>query len=309
MSEGVVFDTNTLPQYGGLDGPLWMSIAKLCRLRSATVYLPELVLHEALNLRRNRAEVAHAKFIAAQSELSKLFPIEPVYVPDVNDIVDAWEDELRGAFVIVPLDGADAAEALKREALRIRPAREGRGARDSGIWLAALRCATDHDAVFFVSGNTADFGVRRTTELHPDLAEEATAAGVQYLTSIHALLDHLAAKSEVPELSLEVLTDATRAELTDALLRDGSPLSEQFEPEEARLAATIFSSVKPQRAYLVDDGTLVLATATVDLTSDTLAISIDVTLWLTLNNTTGDIESVEVARLVEHENVVLAVIE
>lgn len=299
MSEGVVFDTNVLPAYRGLDGPLWMSLAKLCALRNVPMYLPHLVLDEALNMRRGIAEVAHARFVAAQSELNKVFPVDPVYVPDIEDIVVAWEEELRSVFQVIEVHGDDAAEALHREATRSRPAREGKGARDSAIWLSAVRLAANHEVLLFVSGNTKDFGVRKTQELHPNLAAEAAEAGLLYLTSLQALLDRLATRVDHPTLDKDELAEQTTPELVDALLRKGEAiLSPPVEPEELRGAQAALKDHVPKQAYLVDGLTLVLVDGTTWTTTDQdRELRLQWTAWVEVDQD-AKIQSVELVRVV-----------
>lgn len=200
MPDALVLDTNVLPIWRGLDGPLWLSVRKLCDLAEIELIVPEIVVHESVNLRAASYEQAATRFVDAFRDIEKFFDIEPIYVPDQSEVTEAWEDELRDAFTSVPINGVDAVEALRREATRTRPARDGRGSRDSAVWLTVARLAAGGRNVLFVSNNTKDFGVRKTSGLHPDLSEEASdlPGSVQYFTSIYAVVEALADKVPPP---------------------------------------------------------------------------------------------------------------
>ena len=78
-----------------------------------------------------------------------------------------------------PAAGA-AEEALRREAHRLRPAREGKGARDVAIWLSvkAAHEAAGNDGILLTQ-NTKDFGSPGNPRmLHPDLAAEIGGLGL-----------------------------------------------------------------------------------------------------------------------------------
>jgi hypothetical protein len=200
MPDVLLLDTNVLPLWRGLDGPLWLSIRKLCELGDIELMIPEIVVHESLNLRSAKYAQAATNFLDAFGEIEKFFEIQPIYVPDESEIRESWDAELRSVFTILPVEGADAIEALHREATRTRPAREGKGGRDSAVWLTVLRLASDGRCVNFVSSNTQDFGVRKTLDLHPHLADEASMlqGEIRYFTSVYAVVDALATKIEPP---------------------------------------------------------------------------------------------------------------
>jgi PIN domain len=216
MTEVVVFDTNVLPRSGTLDSPLWLSIRKVCNAANIDIVLPELIVHESLNLRRDGYRVASANFLESFREIERFFEPESVYVPDVEEICSNWETAIREAFEVVPVHGDDAVEALSREALRRRPAREGRGSRDSAIWLTVLRLAETHARVTFVSRNVRDFG---KGALHPDLIldQEAAQGDVTYLTSLDAFIESVATAVEKPGFSTEAIEDLLRFDIRDRI--------------------------------------------------------------------------------------------
>jgi len=59
MSDAAVFDTNVLPLSRGLSSVLWLSIRKLCVVRNLRMVVPELVVLESVNLRREKYKEAN----------------------------------------------------------------------------------------------------------------------------------------------------------------------------------------------------------------------------------------------------------
>lgn len=207
MPDAIVIDTNVLPVWRGLNGPLWLSVRKLCELAGIDMIVPELVVYESVNLRSTAYVRAATSFVDTFSEIEKFFDIEPIYVPNEAEIRELWDAELREVFTVIPIDGGDAIEALTREATRTRPAREGRGGRDSAVWLTVTRLAKEGRSILFVSKNTKDFGVRKTNDLHPSLEDEASglSGSINYFTSIHGVVDALATKVQRPAVKSEDL--------------------------------------------------------------------------------------------------------
>lgn len=218
MADAVLFDTNVLPVSRNLRTPLWQTIRKLCQAAGVRVVLPEIVVAESANLRRARLSPATDAFVKSMRGLAKLVELEPVYVPDVDSICEEWESELRDAFDVVEVHGDDAASALTREARRVRPAREGRGGRDSAIWLTVLRLATSHDHVIFVSNNTKDFA-HKGEGLHPDLEDECAKAGatVSFVTSLEQMISLIAPPAIEPTLEPGTFAEMLRFEIADAV--------------------------------------------------------------------------------------------
>ena len=199
----VIFDTNALPRQYDFRSGFWLSILRLCQVTGHQPSIPEVVLHESINIRRTSYRDAAKSFALATKELDKFYDGLEVYVPDVETVAAEWRDAIEAAFEIIPLSGEDATEALTREALRRPPAREGKGARDAAIWMTALRLAKDGNKVLFVSNNTKDFG---KNGLHPDLLKEVedireANGALVYLQNLDDLVVHLATKVPPPEFS------------------------------------------------------------------------------------------------------------
>lgn len=221
MPDTVVFDTNILPVGAGLDGTLWLTIRKLCNARGIRIVLPDLVVAESVNLRRSKYRESAQSFLVAFRTLSKLYEPEPVYVPDEAEIASAWEQELRDAFEVVELDGEDATQALGREARRVRPARAGKGGRDSAIWLTVLRLASPGNRVWFVSRNTADFGGGKAARLHPDLAADVDGVegDVTYFASVDDFIAEIAESMPSRVFDPSAVADLVRFDLRDQIAR------------------------------------------------------------------------------------------
>jgi hypothetical protein len=302
MPDALVLDTNVLPVWRGLDGPLWLSVRKMCELAQIDLVIPEVVVYESLNLRSGTYAQAATRFVDAFGEIEKFFDIEPIYVPDESEIRDSWEAELRGVFTVVPIDGADAVEALRREATRTRPARDGRGSRDSAVWLTVTRLAADGRDVLFVSNNTKDFGVRKTNDLHPELAAEAASlsGSVRYFTSIYAVVDELATKVEPPAVAPDDLGPVLGFDFRQLAL--ASAAEDERHPE---ISATELISehlrvtdLEVKNAYTVGDRNLVLVMGRASLPvgdpSDGHELAFSFSAWLDFNPEDGAVVAGEV---------------
>lgn len=261
-SEVVLFDSNVLPVSGSLESPFWLSVERLCQASGITACLPAIVVHECVNIRRNQFAAAAGKFVSAFKGISRYFDAEPVYVPDVDEICRRWEEELRTQFEVLDTHGEDAIEALRREALRYTPASKGTGARDSAIWLTALRLATSGSKVTLVSMNTNDFALGKPSQLHPVLAAEAAdlAGSVVYYASMDDFIDRIASPSDAPNLDTPQLVITVGLELRDATFA-ASAEDERFgelSAEQLGAADLIILEVRSLRAYAIGTDGLAL---------------------------------------------------
>lgn len=302
MASAVVIDTNVLPMWRGLDGPLWLSVRKLCAVLDIVLYIPEIVIHESMNLRRDTYSKNSAEFLSSLREISRFFDAEPIYIPNADEICTSWEEELRGAFSVLPIRGDDAVTALEREALRQRPARNGRGARDSAIWMSALRLAETGQSVFFVSKNTRDFAVGKSGELHPQLALESGAmpGELKYLPSIYLLIENLATPIDAPIFNVMDVAEILRVEIRD-LVYAQAILNEQFRDLSANdfsIELVALQEITPVRAYLISDKGLALlngrGSVTVGDPDDQIFIGFDFNAWVDSDPSTGELLSGEV---------------
>lgn len=175
----ILLDTNALPVRGELRNPIMSALIKAAEANGVPICIPSLVIDESVNMRTTAASEASKKLREALSAAEKLFEVPPVYLPAPDEVGAAWRAELEQAFQVIPIDGSDAVEALRREAHRIPPARDGAGGRDAAIWLTAMRGRELHgDAqpVYLITNNTKDFS--KDGGLHPALADEAQTHGL-----------------------------------------------------------------------------------------------------------------------------------
>lgn len=124
----IYLDTCVLPERGEVRNGALSPLLAFSEKMGHRIVVPELVLDEYWNLRREKLLEATDKLRAALAAADKAgIPMDPVYVPSVEEVVGPVVDELKGLVATVPMDPADAVEALAREARRTRPARMGRG--------------------------------------------------------------------------------------------------------------------------------------------------------------------------------------
>ncbi|WP_407842268.1 PIN domain-containing protein [Streptomyces albidoflavus] len=166
----IILDTNIL---WGMS--LRGSSAELLRAIRASnverVAVPELVMVE---LAAKQALAYQEKYEAADKALRDLKRATPwggVQGPgqrDLERVRAQWRKEYGHLVDVIPMKEDAYREGAYREANQIAPCRTVRsnsrsykiGARDAAIWLTAVDYAHDHDdeMIYFVSGNTTDFG-------------------------------------------------------------------------------------------------------------------------------------------------------
>lgn len=267
MTRVAFFDTNVLGIHSDLSNPFWFTIRLLCAEAGIDPCIPEVVLREAVNLRREKYGAARANFLAAFKNLSRFFDAEGVYVPDVDSIASEWEASLREVFTVVPTHPDDAVESIHREASRHPPARAGRGGRDSLIWLTAKREARAGVEVILISRNTRDFTRESKDELHPVLSEEAEAVEgtLRYFNGLDAFIDYVATKTEPPELAPERCAELLDLDLRAALLEAGDGASAR-DDDALACAKVRVSDLRILRTYEVESRGLSLVEGRAELT-------------------------------------------
>ncbi|OYC95164.1 hypothetical protein CI089_10450 [Microbacterium sp. Yaish 1] len=228
-----------------------------------------MTLHEASNMRREAANRHLKPFLAAHAELSRMTSIEPIYAPTGEDVAGEFEDRLRELFEVLPLDGADAVEAFRREARRLAPARLGKGGRDSAIWLTVAKLANDGNEIFFVTDNTKDFG---HGGLYTELLAEVAGAPhpIQYLSDANEFVSKIATSVSLRAFGEEQLAAAfassIRSEVIRALEADDSP---EHTVDRALAANVEMRDVRASQGYVVDGHGLALIRATTTLADPT----------------------------------------
>ena len=257
----VVFDTNILPTRYGLESVAWLMVKRLCKEREIRMCLPDIVVEESVNLRGSAHEESARILRSALADIEKNYQALSAYVPDRSEVEEWWRKEIVAFFDILPSNGEDAVEALVREARRQRPAREGRGSRDSLIWLATKRELRAGKSVSFVSNNTKDFGGRKgDVKLHPELQEELPEGmQVELYLSLESFIASLATsvgtKLFVSASFVHLLQDTLYAEIYSKV-SESDIFSSDYDLLDFRL-----NDARARVSYSIDGTGLCLATA------------------------------------------------
>ncbi|AXE86583.1 PIN domain-containing protein [Streptomyces sp. Go-475] len=305
----IFLDTNVLPRVGSLKNVLMSAVLKVASHNQLKVYISEVVLEESVNIRKDLASEAIQKLQEAFNQASKVMDLESIYIPDLQEITAAWRAELEAAFEVVSVEGTQAVEALKREAARKRPAREGKGARDSAIWLSMLDSASSYNApVHFVSDNKDDFAdTADAKRLHPDLLEDCKARAVEviYHRNLDSLLDALSSKvTTVPER--ENINSALPV-LLEALFDIGlsQEISEKYHADRGFLIDVRVSSVRKIKSYQVEDTVLSLVDLHLEVDTELadeadppkVPLSVGCRSWIQLDSKTGSVVTIDVEEI------------
>ena len=245
MTVYLVVDANALPIKGNIGSGFWMSVLRLCQVKGIRPAMSEVVLDESVNIRRVAAVEVIDQLLTAHSALSNFVELAPIYAPSSEVIAHNYEVMLRERFEILPLEGAHAVEAFRREARRLPPASGGRGGRDSAIWLTISSLLHGGHEVLFVSNNSDDFG---KGAILPELLAEIEGAEdrLHYYPDANAFVESIATRITQPEVTADDLIvsfgESIRTTLV-AMLREGlddqtrfeSVLSDPFEVTEIRV--------------------------------------------------------------------------
>lgn len=194
MSVYVLFDTNSLPS--NFEGLIWKFFFYYSRRQGLIPALSEVVVQEAVN-RQHQNAVENIDGINKWHKLlsAQFASLEGIYIPTADEVADHYREILNSKFISLLLNGSQAIEALRREALRILPARNGSGSRDAAIWLTVRDLVQDGHEVALITANSKDFGKGGT--LHPALLQELSNPELfsyygslgNYLTARAPLLD------------------------------------------------------------------------------------------------------------------------
>jgi hypothetical protein len=249
----VILDTNALPLRSDLSGLFWESLARVSEARGFALAVPEIVIHESVNLRRVVASKLLSALIESHKSLDKVVHLEPIYVPDLDGLASDWRDQLQEYFSVLPPHGDDAIEALRREAHRHLPAREGAGGRDSLIWLTIVRLLSTGAEIYFISDNSKDFGTGST--LHAELRAEIPDSidRLHYFSNPNAYLESIAEEVRIVEWDAGEALSALRSHLMAAVL-DSEMLSkrEDVDSDDVIRGTYVLDAVKIIKQYNVD---------------------------------------------------------
>ncbi|MEJ7569918.1 MAG: PIN domain-containing protein [Gaiellaceae bacterium] len=206
----IVVDTNFLPQNADLQSVELQLLVAAASETGHELVLPSLVLEEASSRRRREIEEAFDSLLTSTRSARRFAQIPlPADLPVPGELAATYEDQLRQIFSIASLPEDAGAEALRREVNRLRPTREGRGARDAAIWLTVKDVHTrgNGSMTVFLSANVKDFGSQGA--LHEDLRQEIALlpGAFVYCKSIAEVLATIA-QAEPNFVDIAYLTNA-----------------------------------------------------------------------------------------------------
>lgn len=266
----IFLDTTALPFKSQTRSLAFSVIRAVANQRGHKIFVPRLVLEEAVANRQREVEDAIRDLGRAINRLRKLgAEIEAPLLQEPAEAAEQWRRDLMAQVTVVETPDGAPWEALVREVWRLRPAREGKGARDTAIWLTVLNKHLGlRETSYFVSHNTRDFADPQDKgRLHPELAAQCTSVEypLYYCHSSSALLAQLGEKLETP-LTEDMLTgdDAVLSALIEYLSRPETLSKLLFDPSPGTLY--VASPVKPtlqrlgaHEAYTVNNITVVVA--------------------------------------------------
>ncbi len=192
----IFLDTNVVPYKSGtsIRFETLLILAQEC---NQDVALPEVVFKESVAHRQREIEGAFATLRSAY-EKARVYVdgiVEPK-LPSPQELVDSWASNLKQKIKIIETPKTAFEEAIYREIQRIRPTREGKGARDAVIWLTVKQAHLLSNTInYFVSENIKDFaGSEGANNLHQDLQQEISEYPklLIYCKSLDALLQQIA---------------------------------------------------------------------------------------------------------------------
>ncbi|MGW8375403.1 PIN domain-containing protein [Streptomyces sp. ODS28] len=176
------------------------------------VAVPWMVLEELAAQKTIPYETKHQRAQEAAKALAEATPWQEVAGPPPlrsEKVREHWRGLYRQIVDVLPVSEAVMREALYREANKIAPCGDKKdvktGARDATIWLSAVEFARDHpdETVYFVSGNTRDFGDGETypAALRGDINELGDR--FVHLTSLDDVFSRFTERIEVDEAEVE----------------------------------------------------------------------------------------------------------
>jgi len=204
----IVVDTDTIDKKAPTDPSVEMLVA-LARATGHQLFLPAVAWDEYTAHYKQALAEAYESLVAKVTDLQRLAPHWRFDVPGSPAMTAAMErnTKLQERFTPAMTPAGAPAEGLRREIERIPPAADGRGARDTVIWLTALdkMAAVDpsDELLIFYSKNVGDFTAGKSEKLHPVLVEEVEARlgdaadRFRYCGTLEALLNALEA-AQVP---------------------------------------------------------------------------------------------------------------
>jgi hypothetical protein len=109
---------------GSIRGPEMASVRAVAKAVGQDLVIPSVALAEATANRRRSFELVIQKVRDAIEEARVHFPLGELSFPDASLLALQWEQQWTAAATVIGLKPENAAEGLRREIERVRPARE-----------------------------------------------------------------------------------------------------------------------------------------------------------------------------------------
>ncbi|MFJ7423822.1 PIN domain-containing protein [Streptomyces uncialis] len=306
----IILDTNTL---WGLT-PEHSSTDLLRAVRAAAevpVAVPWMVLEELVAQRAAEYQEGYERAAGAVAGLRRVTPWVPGATAgpcETAAVRQHWQQQWRKTVGVIPTSERALREAAVREANALRPCRTVKGmkvgGRDAAVWLSAVQWAERHpgENVYFVTGNTRDFGDGQAFPAPMDQDVAALGGRFRLLTSLAEVVAEFATPCTADDtLMRALLTSATTARelYWAARFRDtpaggsafactisGGPGREPaVVPADvwistgARLTVTGIEEMRTYRIGKIPDQAQVWCTATVHCTVRTMILTDDGPVW------------------------------
>ncbi|MFN6481093.1 PIN domain-containing protein [Nostoc sp. DedQUE07] len=266
----IFLDTNVVPYKSGIS-IRFETIQVLAQECSQEIAIPELVLRESVAHRQREIEDAFGTLRRAY-EKARIYlnGIAEPNLPCSKDLAESWCCSLKEKVKILETPKNAFEEGIFREIQRIRPTREGRGARDAVIWLTIKQAHFLSDSVnYFVSENIKDFASSDKNTLHEDLKMEIIEHPIPliYCNSLDILLKKIA-NEEKPGIDITEQLINSSDNLQEALrraIRDNLIIREMFPAlplGKEYISSTITPSlykVKSSATYRIGERNVVVA--------------------------------------------------
>jgi hypothetical protein len=204
----VILDTTALYADLTLDGVHFRTLFTGARQFGFTLVAPHVVLKEAERhfvrlrddaLARARSALRDLRRVVGDDETPELaFDVES------SEFTYAHEGAWPVTLTVLPYPEAKHEEVVARELAGRRPFTEGRGYRDTIIWLSIieyLRASRAARPVAFITANYKDF--MQAGELHPDLARDLRAIPGDARVDVYTTVEQFNDKNVVPRFKTE----------------------------------------------------------------------------------------------------------
>lgn len=298
-----IFDTNLLPKSATLvESPVWVAVIRLCHRLDIVTAIPEIVLDESLNRRREHSDEVIAHYRSSFRELVRLFPtVDAAYIPATDEILENWNAELRRVFQIFEPEEDDARTALRMEARRRRPAREGRGARDALIWRTVVRLVSQGSTVYFVTNNSADFSASNTSQLHPDLMSDVSdlVGEVHYHLGLDSFIEEHASAGTLTSVDAYTLGAYIGEDVLSEFLQQyvESSIEGVTKPQVEGVSEFLIISTSVPKSYVVDEVGLAVIRFNGTVQAPNLVQALSGSAWTEYDTSTNELINCELVSI------------